>query len=46
MRSTAENKVNEIAISIENKNQFYLVMILSISTTENNVVENIEFCRK
>ena len=44
----AENEVvtlaNEIILSIENKNQFYVGIILSISTIENIVIENIEFC--
>jgi hypothetical protein len=35
---------DKIAISIENKNQFCAVLILSINTIENNMVKNIEFC--
>ena len=37
---------NEIILSIENKNQFYVGISLSISTIENMVIENIVFCQK
>ena len=43
-----ENEVvtltNEPTLSNENKNKFYVGIILSISTIENIVIENIEFC--
>jgi hypothetical protein len=43
-----ENEVvtltNEPTLSNENKNKFYVGRILSISTIENIVIENIEFC--
>ena len=35
---------NEPTLSNENKNKFYVGIILSISTVENIVIENIEFC--
>jgi len=44
-----ENEVvtlaNEITMSIENKNQFYVGIILSISTIENIVIENLSFVK-
>ncbi len=45
-----ENEVvtltNAKTLSNENKNKFYVGIILSISTIENIEVENIEFCYK
>ncbi len=42
-----ENEVvtlaNEATLSIENKNQLYVRIILSINTIENILIENIEF---
>ena len=35
---------NNPTLSNENKNNFYVGNILSISTIENIVLENIEFC--
>ena len=35
---------NEITLSIENKNKFYIGIILSICTIDNIMIENIEFC--
>ena len=35
---------NEPTLSKENENKFYVGIILSISTIENIVIENIEFC--
>ena len=34
----------ETTLSIENKNQFYVGIIVSRRTVENIVIENIEFC--
>jgi hypothetical protein len=46
--SITENEVvrltNETTLSNENKIKFYVGIILSISTIENIVIENIEFC--
>ena len=43
-----ENKVvtltNETTLSNENKNKFYVGIILSMSTIENIAIETIEFC--
>jgi hypothetical protein len=43
-----ENEVvtltNEPTLSSENKNKFYVGIILGISAIENIVIENIEFC--
>ena len=45
-----ENEVvtfaKETTLSNENKNQFYVGILLSISTIENIMIENIEFCLK
>ena len=35
---------NEPTLSNENKNKFYVGIILSISNIENIMIENIEFC--
>jgi hypothetical protein len=35
---------NEKTMSLENKNQFYVGIILSISIIKNIVTENIEVC--
>ena len=35
---------NVPTLSNENKNKFYVGIILSISTVENIMIENIEFC--
>ena len=46
--SIIENEVvisaNETTLSIKNKKRFSVGIILSISTIENTVIENIEFC--
>jgi len=43
-----ENEVvtltNETTLSNENKNKFYVGIMLSISTIENIAIENMEFC--
>ena len=37
---------NEITLLIENKHQFYVEILLIISTIENIVIENVKFCYK